>query len=118
MTQATARIPVVWETTPAVADRLLGRSGRPLLEQTLSLAKNLAVERKWPLVKIRVELYQDPEIAWEYLLLVLVLDCDPRKAEMLWDEYLDATKLIEQQLNEQELDIFIKMIDYEFECNP
>ena len=118
MAEATTKVPVVWETTQEVADRLLGEAGRPLLERTLDLAHSLAAERKWPLKSIKVTHYEDPEIAWEYLLLVLVFDSSPVKAERLWDEFLNATEIIERGLNEQELDQFIRFLDFEFESNP
>lgn len=118
MADTTTEIPVIWETTQSVAERLLGRSGLPLLDQTLSLAKRLAVQRKWPLLKIRIELYQDPEIVWEYLLIVLVFDCVPATAQRLWDEFIDATGSIQEGLGRQEVELFIKAIGYEFECNP
>ena len=121
MVEATTQIPVVWETTEEVADRLLGKS-RPLLERTLDLARNLAAERKWPLRRIKVTHYEDPEVVWEYLLLVLVFDCGPEKAMRLWDEYLNAIEeAIEdmyQGLNASERAIFANMIDYEFGSNP
>ena len=118
MGEAATRIPVVWKTTQEVANRLLGKSGRPLLERTLKFAGDLAAEREWPLKSVKVAHYEDPEIVWEYLLLVLVFDCGPVKAEKLWDEFLNATEIIEQQLNEQEYDLFIRAIYYEFESNP
>ena len=73
MTETTTQIPVVWETTQAVADRLLGKTGRPLLERTLEFVGALAAEREWPLKSIKVTHYEDPEVVWEYLLLVMVL---------------------------------------------
>ena len=122
MVEATTQIPVLWETTQEVADRLLGKSGRPLLERTLDLARNLAAERKWPLKCVKVTHYEDPEVVWEYLLLVLVFDCGPEKAMRLWDEYLNAIEeAIEdmyQGLNASERAIFANMIDYEFGSNP
>ena len=122
MVEATTQIPVLWETTQEVADRLLGKSGRPLLERTLELARNLAAERNWPLKSVKVTHYEDPEVVWEYLLLVLVFDCGPEKAMRLWDEYLNAIEeAIEdmyQGLNASERAIFANMIDYEFRSNP
>ena len=118
MVEAKAQIPIVWKTTTAVADRLLGKAGRPLLERTLEFASQLAAERQWPLTGIKVTHYEDPEIVWEYLLLVLVFDCGPVKAERLWDEFLNATEIIERELNEQDYDLFIRAICYEFECSP
>ena len=117
MTQAKAKIPVVWETTSEEIGRLLGNSSG-LLDRTIALANDLTIARKWPLNRIRVEIYQDPEIVWEHLLVILVFDCGSVRAERLWDEFLDATQIIELELNERELDLFIRMISYEFECNP
>lgn len=108
----------MWKTTHEVAHRLLGKTGLPLLERTLDLARNLAAERQWPLKSIKVTHYEDPEIVWEYLLLVLVFDSGPAKAEKLWDEFLNATEIIERGLDEEELDQFIRLIDFEFESNP
>ena len=122
MTETTTQIPVVWETTQEVANRLLGKTGRPLLERTLEFVGALAAEREWPLKSIKVTHYEDPEVVWEYLLLVLVLDGSRVKYEHLWDEYLSATEeAIEemyQGLNASERVIFATMIDYEFESNP
>ena len=118
MSETAAQIPVVWKTTQEVVSRLLGENGRLILEGTLALAQDLAFERQWPLERIRVEFYQDPEVVWDYLLLVLVFDCEPRKAERLWDEFVDGTEKIELKLNEQEIELFIKKINYEFECSP
>ena len=118
MAETTTQIPIVWKTTHEVADRLLGKTGRPLLERTLALARNLAAERKWPLKSIRVEFYQDPEVVWEYLLLALVFDCNLVKAERLWDEYLEAIENMYQELKTSEQGIFANMIDYEFESDP
>ena len=117
MSEAATQFPVVWKTSREVASRLLGIGGQPIFERTVALAQNLAAERRWPLKTIRIEFYQDPEIVWEYLLIVLVFDCGSVKAESLWDEFLNATEIIEQGLDEEELDLFVKTISYEFECS-
>ena len=63
-------VPIVWKTTKATADRLLGHEGRPLLDKAIHLAKDVAAKRKWPLKRIKVEYYEDPEVAgWHYLML-------------------------------------------------
>ena len=122
MSDIATRIPVIWETTEAVADRLLSKTGRPLLEQALKLADNLAAERRWPLKKIKVTHYEDPEIVWEYLLLVLVFDSGHPMVEGLWHKYMEALdEAIEgmyQELKPPEQGIFANMIDYEFDGNP
>ncbi len=122
MAETTTQIPIEWRTTQEVADRLLGRANRPLLERTLALVQNLAAERKWPLTSVKVTHYQDPEVDWEYLLLVLVFDCNHAVSETLWEEYRNVIEEdIEnfyQALDAQEQAIFSKMIDYEFGSDP
>lgn len=122
MAETTTQIPVQWETSHKIANRLLGATGRPLLERTLTLAQNIAAERNWPLKNIKVTHYQDPEVVWEYLLLVLVFDGSQVESENLWDEYLqvmeEAVEVVYQGLNASERVIFANMIDYEFCIHP
>ena len=122
MTETTTQIPVLWETTEEIANRLLGKGGRPLLERTLDLARSLAAEREWPLKSIKITHYEDPEVVWEYLLLVLVFDGAQVTYEELWDEYLsaleEAIQEMYQGLNASERVIFANKIDYEFESYP
>ena len=122
MAETTTHIPVLWKTTHKIANRLLGETGLPLLERTLALAQHIAAERSWPLKGINVTHYQDPEVAWEYLLLVLVFDGSRVESENLWNEYLEvmeeAIEDVYQGLNASERVIFANMIDYEFYSNP
>ena len=122
MAETTTQIPVVWTTTHKIANRLLGETGHPLLERMLSLAQHIAAERNWPLKSIKVTHYQDPEVVWEYLLLVLVFEGSQVESEYLWDEYLEvmeeAIEDVYQGLNASERVIFANMIDYEFYSNP
>ena len=120
--ETTKQIPVVWKTTHKIANRLLGETGRPLLEGTLALTQHIAAERNWPLKSIKVTHYQDPEVVWEYLLLVLVFDGSQVESENLWDKYLEvmeeAIEDVYQGLDTLERVIFANMIDYEFHSNP
>lgn len=122
MAETMTHIPVVWKTTHKTANRLLGETGRPLLERTLALTQHIAAECNWPLKSIKVTHYQDPEVVWEYLLLVLVFDGSQIESENLWDEYLqvmeEAIEDVYQGLNASEQVIFANMIDYEFYSNP
>ena len=86
-------------------------------DDTLALARNLAAERQWPLKRIKVELEQDEEVDWEYLILVLVFDCNQANAEKLGKEFLNALDVIDQGLSKQEKHTFIKATHYEFESN-
>lgn len=114
-----APIPIDWQTKPAVVDRLLGDTGRPLLNQLLERISQTAAQRQWPLKEIRVEHYQDPEVDWEYLLLVMDFNCAYEEADVLWGICL-KTVVGEMRRNLQEplKDLFSDMIHYEFEGNP
>ena len=83
--------PVVWKTTQATPNRLLAKQGRPLLDKAIDLAKEVAGKRKWPLKRIKIEYYEDPEVAgWHYLIVVLVFVAPPAKAYQLYKEFLQA----------------------------
>ena len=115
MTDTATQIPIDWKTPQTTADRLLGKKLRPLWDDTLALTQNLASERQWPLKRILVELEQDDEIDWEYLVLVLVFDCSRAKAEKLRDEFLNALNAIDRHLNEPEKSKFTQATHYEFD---
>ena len=115
MTDTATQIPVIWQTNPETLGRLLSKDLRPLWDDTLALAKTIAAQRQWPLKRIRVELEQDEEIDWEYLILVLVFDTGRSKAEKLWDEFLNEAKAVYQKLNKADQLEFIKAVHYAFE---
>ena len=118
MAQATTKIPIVWKTKKSVADRLMGEVGRPLLDQLLAETQKLAAKRRWPLQKIIVEYYQDPEEDWEYMVITLGFDCPRPKAHKLWVNYLKAVKAMRQGLGDMANDILLKKIHYDFESAP
>ena len=119
MHSTTAPIPIDWQIKPAVVARLLGDTGRPLLNQLLERISQTATQRQWPLKEIRIEHYQDPEVDWEYLLLVMDFNCLYEEADVLWGMCL-KTVVGEMRRNLQEplKDLFSDMIHYEFEGNP
>ena len=114
---AADKIPVEWKTKDSVVDRLLGDAGRPLLNKLLEQIKHTAAQRQWPVKAIKVEHYQDPEIDWEYLLLVIDFDCPYEKAESLWRLCLE-TVIDDMRCNLKEpmKNLFSDMIHYEFEA--
>jgi len=115
MTDTATQIPVIWQTNPETPGRLLNKDLRPLWDDTLALAKTIAAQRQWPLKQIRIELEQDEEIDWEYLILVLVFDTGRSKAEKLWDEFLNEAEVVDQKLNNEDQLEFIKTVHYAFE---
>ncbi len=103
-----------------MADRLLGDAGRPLLDQLLEQTKQVAAKHQWPLKRIRVEHYQDPEVDWEYMLVTLDFDCSRADAEPLfWDSYIkNVVGAMHKGLEGLEKDIFSSKISYELESDP
>ena len=118
MHRAAKQIPVIWRTEQSVVNRLLGETGRPLLDQLLAETQTVAAKRKWPLQKIKVEHYQDPEVDWEYLVLTLDFDCPRPEAKKLWVNYLEVVGAMDDGLEGTAKDIFTKMIYYDFESDP
>ena len=108
--------PVVWKTTQATANQLLGKQGRPLLDKVIDQAKEVAGKRKWPLKRIKVEYYEDPEIAgWHYLIMVLVFLAPPAQAYQLYREFLDDVAGLQYSLGPRQQLTFSRKISYDFE---
>lgn len=121
MTKAVTKIPVVWETKKSVANRLLGETGRPLLDRLLAETQTIAAKRRWPLQKLKVDYYQDPEeVDWEYMLITLDFDC-PRDeaAPLFWCDYIKGFVTdMHRGLEGEEKEIFATKIHYELESDP
>ena len=109
-------IPVIWQTTEAQADALLGTAGRPVLDWELERLSRLAAQHEWPLQHIRIEYYQDEEIeTWQHLVLVLKFDCGAAKAENLWETAVEG---VYQTLKAKEAEIHTRFIYHDFEEHP
>ena len=109
-------IPVIWQTTEAQADALLGEAGRPVLDGELERLSRLAVKQQWPLQHIRIEYYQDEEMeTWQYLVLTLKFDCGAAKAEKLWETAVEG---VYQTLKAKEAEIHTRFIYHDFEGHP
>ena len=115
MTRPATKIPVVWKTKKSVANRLLGQAGQSLLDGLLAHTQSVAAKRRWPLQKIKVDYYQDPEEDWEYMLLTLAFDCPRPKAQKLWVNYLKTVTTLEDELGGTAKEILAKKVHYDFE---
>ena len=119
MTTAPPEISVEWKTQRAEADRLLEDAGVPLLLKLLERIRQAAAQRRWPLNRIRVEHYQDPEMDWEYLLLVMDFDCPWDEAEAMWEDCLqNVVGSVTGKLTDAQKNLLRQTIHYEFESNP
>ena len=109
-------IPIIWQTTEAQVDALLGQAGRPVLDRELERLRRLAAKQQWPLQSIRIDYYQDEEIeTWQHLVLVLQFDCGAEKAEKLWETAVEG---VYQTLKGQEAELYARYIDHDFEGHP
>ena len=114
--QPAGPIPVLWQTTEAQVDALLGEAGRPVLAQELERLNHLAAQHEWPLQRISIEYYQDPEICCEkYLILVLAFDCGRDEAKQHFKALLDDCDLVQQGLQGKEREIYRDLIEYDYE---
>ena len=113
---ATGKVRVVWKTTESEADRILGKRGRPLLDEMVEHLKRVAGEREWPLERIDVCHWQDAEIPkWELIRLVMVFGEDPDMAEEYWDVYLKESNEFGKRLGKAKREAFIKKFGIGFE---
>jgi hypothetical protein len=112
-------IPVVWKTKPDVALRLIGTVGCRLLDQLIEETKNIAVNDQWGLNKIEVDYYDDPEVDWEYVMVVLDFGCPRAQAgRLFWDGFLkNVVGAIDEELEGVAKDIFLTKIHYDFESD-
>ena len=112
-------IPAIWITDPAVADRLLGKEGRHLLDEVVDNIRQAAIANGWPLTQIDIDYHQDMEFEWwEYLLLVLHFDSPWKEAQRHSDDCLstvvgDFQRNLEPALKSR----FIKRMAYSFDSS-
>ena len=120
MNKLETEIPVVWKTKHDVALRLMGTVGCRLLDQLIEETKKVAVKNKWKLNKIEVDYYDDPEVDWEYMMVVLDFGCPRAQAEPLfWDGFLkNVVGSIDKELVDVAKDIFLTKIHYDFYSDP
>ena len=114
--QPAGPIPVLWQTTEAQVDALLGEAGRPVLAQELERLNRLAAQRQMPLQRISIEYYQDPEICCEkYLILVLAFDCGRDEAKQYFGEMMESCNGVQSELTGREREIYRDLIEHDYE---
>ena len=120
MNKSGAEIPVVWRTKQDVALQLMGTVGCRLLDQLIEETKKMAAKDQWELNKIEVDYYDDPEVDWEYMMVILDFGCPQAEAEPLfWDGFLkNVVGFIDQELVGVAKDIFLTKIHYDFDSDP
>ena len=117
MVEATSgKVRVVWKTKKSEADRILGKRGRPLLDEMVEHMKQVANDREWPLKRIDVCYWQDVEISkWELIRLVMVFGGNPDMAPEYWESYLSESNEFGKRLGKAKKKAFIEKFGMGFE---
>jgi hypothetical protein len=106
-----SHVPVVWKTSRAEADRLLGKVGIPVLDEVVELLQQFAKENNWPLKQINIRYHQDMEFAdWEDIYVEPVLELPFEEADERLGSFLDRVDVFQKELGEAELKIFTKAV--------
>lgn len=113
--------PVLNNFTPADLDRLVGKGKKAnlgrLVRRVVDEVKSAASAESWPLNRIEVELYQDPEVAnWEYLVVLLVFDNsfdEFDKANQYLEQLYHRLEGFSQGLTGEALDLFRRLIYFD-----
>jgi hypothetical protein len=109
-----SHVPVVWKTSRAEADRLLGKVGIPVLDEVVELLQQFAKENNWPLKQINIRYHQDMELAdWEDIYVEPVLELPFEEADECLFSFLDRVDVFQKELGEAELEIFIKAVEFD-----
>ena len=107
-------VPVVWKMKESEANRLLGKAGRPALDEVVELLQRFAKDNNWPLRQVGISYGQDMELAnWEWIEVMPVLELPFDTAEECLGSFLDWLDIFQRSLSEQKKDIFIKMVGFD-----
>ena len=112
-----SRVPVVWKTSQSEAHRILGKTGRPVLDQIVDRMQRYAKENEWPLDQINICYRQDIEyLDWETIGVSPVFRAPPDKGEELIGRYLreDASSFMDS-LGKRQRRAYIRCIYFDFE---
>lgn len=112
----TARPIEIFYPNQSLVETLLGSKGKFALGQVVSIVKNLAQERDWPLDRIEVRHVHDPEVKdWEYVLLLLVFTCDFDTADRHLHELYDQIDVLTGKLGDEEREILRRVVFFDIE---
>lgn len=103
---------------PSDLDRLSGGHARVVLPRLLhrvtALVSSVAKGEGWPLSRVQVDLYQDPEVVyWEYLVVMLVFDSPFSQADQYLKQLYPHLDVFSHDLTEPELDMWRRLIYFD-----
>ncbi len=99
-----------------LVETLLGSQGKYVLEQVLSVVKDLALGMDWPLDRVEIRYIRDPEVKdWEYVLLLLVFTCDFDTADTHLHELYNQIDMLTGKLSNKEQEVLQRMVFFDIE---
>ncbi len=99
-----------------LVETLLGSQGKSVLEQVLSVIKDLARGMGWPLDRVEIRYVRDPEVKdWEYVLLLLVFTCDFDTADRHLHELYNQIDMLTGELSDKGQEVLRRMIFFDIE---
>lgn len=97
-------------------ETLLGSQGKYVLEQVLTVVKDLVLRMAWPLERIEIRYIRDPEVKdWEYVLLVLVFTCDFDTADTHLKELYNQIDMLTDKLSDKGQEVLQRMVFFDIE---
>ncbi|HLF05129.1 MAG TPA: hypothetical protein VI855_07925 [Dehalococcoidia bacterium] len=110
--------PVLENFTSSDLSRLLGGEKKAdlgqLVRRVIAEVKSAARAESWPLKRIEIDLYQDPEVAhWEYLVVLLVFDSSFDLANQYLSQLYRRLDEFSAGLKSGELTLFRRLIYFD-----
>lgn len=111
--------PVLTKFKPTDLERILGDDEKKanlgrLVQRVVTKVKVAAKEDRWPLNRIEVDVYQDPEVAnWEYLVVLLVFNSSFEAANEYLRRLYHQLDSFSQGLTEEELALFRRLVYFD-----
>lgn len=99
-----------------LVESLLGSEGKYVLEQVLSVVKDLALEMDWPLDGVEIRHVRDAEVKdWEYVLLLLIFTCDFDTADRHLHELYNQIDTLTSKLSDKGQEVLQRMVFFDIE---
>jgi hypothetical protein len=87
-----------------------------LISKVIDQVRVVAKSERWPLDRIEIDLYQDPEVvSWEYLVVLLVFNRPFEVANEYLKESYPRLDSFSQKFKEEELKLFRKLVYFDIE---
>jgi hypothetical protein len=87
-----------------------------LISKVIDQVRVVAKSERWPLNRVEIDLYQDPEVvSWQYLVVLLVFDSPFEVANKYLKELYHNLDSFSQKLKEEEQKLFRRLVYFDIE---